>query len=145
MQQSDCLEVKTSSSKTHPKPSTTDVFSPLMLCLQASAHLQSKLFTPREAVAKQRPAEKEGSEDNTRCPAPPEMMPRFLVSQVPARDNAQSLLLPLDLSVGAGDALAAGQERSVVSSPKSSLQFSIMNSTSTFTCTHQGLALKPAA
>ena len=75
----------------------------------------------------------------------PEMVLTLLVFQAPACDNPQSLRSPLDLSMGAGASSAAGQEGSVASSPKSSLQFSVRNSTSVFTCAHQTLGLNPAA
>ena len=60
-------------------------------------------------------------------------------------EKSQFLLLPVDLSVGAGDSLANGQERPAVSSSQITWQFSIINSTSTFTCTHQSLAVNPGA
>ena len=55
-------------------------------------------------------------------------------------DNPQSLLLiPADLSTGAGRSAAEGLERPAISSPKIAQWFSIRNSTSTFTCTHHVL------
>ena len=117
-----------------------------MPCLQASAHLAEQTVRAREAAAKQRPRHKRGREDNARWPAPPGTTTlRFLASLAPACDNPQSLLSPLDVSVGAGDSSAGGLESSLVSSAKSSLQFSSRNSTSTFTCTHQTLGVNPAA
>lgn len=142
VEQSDLLEVKKGSSKTHPKPYTASLCSPVC---RLQLILQSTAFVPQKAVAKHSPRDKEDREDNPECPAPPETTPRFPASQAPASDNSQSHLLPLHLSAGAGDSLSAGHKRSLVSSPKSSLQLSIRNSTSTFTCTHQSLALKTAA
>ena len=106
---------------------------------------KSKRAMPREAVAKERPRHKRGCEDNARCPAPSETTLSFPLSQAPGRDDPQSRLLPPHLSGGAGDSSAAGQERAVGSSPKSSLQFCVRNSTSTFTCTHQSLAFSAGA
>lgn len=56
VEQSDFLEVKTSSSKTHPKPYIASLCSPVCW-LQLL--LQSKALVPQEAVAKQRPRDKQ--------------------------------------------------------------------------------------
>lgn len=51
----------------------------------------------------------------------------------------------VDVPMGAGDCSAGGPERSATSSPKISPQFSVINSTSVFTCTQQSLALSAGA
>ena len=61
-------------------------------------------------------------------------------------DNPQPLLLiPVDLPMGAGDSTAGGLERPAIPSPKISQQFSVRNSTSAFTCTHESLAFSAGA
>ena len=116
-----------------------------MPCLQPSAHLAEPAPHAARGSGQREPAAQAGLRGNTPCPALPEMMPSFLARQAPASDNAHSLLLPLHLGAGAGHSSPAAQQGSALSSPKSSLQFSVRNSTSTFTCTQQTLALKPPA
>ena len=70
---------------------------------------------------------------------------RLLVPRAPVCGNAQFLLLPVRLSMGAGDSSADGHDRPAISSPKMAWQFSIRNATSTFTCRHQSLTLNPGA
>ena len=60
-------------------------------------------------------------------------------------DNPPSLLIPVDLPMGAGDSSAEGLERPAISSPKISQQFSVRNCTSAFTCTHESLAFRAGA
>jgi len=64
-QQRDFLEVKTSSSQTHPKPYPTCVCSPPQPVCSLQLILQSKPFLPQEAGARQSPWGKRGSQDST--------------------------------------------------------------------------------